>query len=283
VALLLYLAAGVVVFGGGWLWAAFAMFDRQVLLPVAYPLAVMSIALGTGLAGQWIVLTVETRRLSERARQIEAILGQSVSHAVLQAVKADPEVLRQTRVLQGTVLFCDLREFTRMARELAPEAIAALLNEYFTRTTKAIFDYDGFIDKFIGDEVMAVFSVPVVQADHARRAVLAAVAIKRELAALNRERVGRGEQALVCGIGIHTGPLAAGHVGTAARANYTVVGHTVNVAARIEGFTQRGEILISSNVCQELPPSIPVRFWRRTPIRGCVEPFDLYEVPDESM
>jgi adenylate cyclase len=115
---------------------------------------------------------------------------------------------------------------------------------------------------------MAVFSVPLPQEDHADRAVRTAVAIKRQLANLNRKRAERGQESLRCGIGIHTGPAAAGHIGSSRRSNYTVVGDTVNVGARIQGFTTGGEILISQATRDRLSDAGHVTFWRTVEIRG---------------
>ena len=281
--LTLYLGCGIVVFVGGWVGASLVLFQHHTLVPVAAPLTAMSLSLGSGLAAQWILLSADARRLAERARRIEAMLGQSVSHAVLAAVKADPRAIQQTHVRDVSVLFCDLRGFTATAGDLPPDRVAAMLNEYFGHITSAIFQHDGFIDKFVGDEVMAVFSVPLAQPDHPVLAVRTAVAIKRRLAELNRHRAGRGETPLVCGIGIHAGPAAAGHIGSRERSNYTVVGHTINLAARIEGFTAGGEILISEAVRDRLSPDCPVSFWKQVQIRGCERPHNLYRVEEDHL
>ncbi|MCK4660067.1 MAG: adenylate/guanylate cyclase domain-containing protein [Phycisphaerae bacterium] len=277
--LMVYLGVGIVVFLGGWSYVSAKLFEHHILVPVAGPLAAMSLSLGSGLAAQWVILSAETRRLMERARRIEALLGQSVSHAVLEAVKHDPEQIMQTRVREVSVLFCDLRGFTATAGKLDPREVADLLNEYFNHITSAIFENDGFIDKFVGDEVMAVFSVPLAQPDHPLRAVRTAISIKRHLAELNRRRKQRGQLPLVCGIGIHTGPAAAGHIGSRDRSNYTVVGHTINLAARIEGFTTGGEILISEALYDCLADQdLRMSFWKQVEIRGDQGRHNLYQV-----
>jgi adenylate cyclase len=276
--LALYVGTGVVIFLGGWVCAAFAMFNRGVLLPLAAPFAAMGLSLATGLAVQWILLSADARRLEERARRIESLFGQCVSPEVLAALKANPRDIAETRVRDVSVLFCDLRGFTATTSDLAPEEVARMLNEYFNHITTAVFENNGFIDKFVGDEVMAVFSVPLAQPDHADRAVRTAIAIKQQLADLNRRRADRGQAPLECGIGIHCGPAAAGHVGSSRRSNYTVVGATVNLAARIEQLTRGGEILISQAVRSQLPEDIRAKHWKRTPIRGASRDYDLYEV-----
>ncbi len=276
--LLAYVWVGVVLFLGGWMWLACMLFERNILLPVVAPLVGMGLALGSGLAAQWTLMNENVRRLALRARQIEALFGQSVSHNVLEALKRHPEQIGRTETREVAVLFCDLRGFTARSAEMSPADVAAMLNEYFNYITAAVFEHDGFVDKFVGDEIMAVFSVPFEQADHPVRAVRTAIAIKQRLAELNRIRQDRGQTPLDCGLGIHCGPAAAGHIGSRQRSNYTVVGTTVNLAARIEQQTAGGEILISEAVRQKLPPNIPVKPWKQVELRGAGGMYELYEV-----
>jgi len=128
-----------------------------------------------------------------------------------------------------------------------------------------------------------VYSVPLSQADHAARAVRTAIDIKRRLATLNLARAARGEAPLQCGVGIHCGPAAAGHIGTRRRSNYSVIGHTVNLAARIEKLTSHGEILISQEVRDRIGDAFALQPWRTVEIRGVQEAQDLFVVvPDLS-
>ena len=277
----LYLLAGVVVFLGGWTLAAFDLFERGVLAPLVGPVAGMTLGLGTGLAAQWVIVSANSRRLMERARRIEALFGQSVSQHVLEALRSAPERVMETQVRDVTVLFCDLRGFTAASSKLPPERVAAMLNEYFNHITSAVFEWDGFIDKFVGDEIMVVFSAPLPQEDHVERAVRAAIDLKRRLAELNVRRAERGEPGLACGVGIHTGPAAAGHIGSAQRSNYTVVGTTVNLASRIQSFAKGGEILVSAAVREQLPDDISVTHFKKVEIRGAEGQHDLFEVPQD--
>jgi adenylate cyclase len=143
-----------------------------------------------------------------------------------------------------------------------------------------VFEQQGFLDKFVGDAVMAVFGVPFEQKDHVHRAVRSAMAIKIRLAGLNRLRAERGERPLECGIGIHCGPAAAGYIGAAQRANYTVVGHTVNLASRIQNLAQDGEILLTDEVRQETGKAFGFAEWRTADIRGVDRPVRLFQVLD---
>lgn len=273
-----YLAVGVAVFPVGWGWLAAALFGQGLVIPLAGPLAAMGISMGTGLTAQWILLNANARRLMERTRRIESLFGQSVSRRVLDALKADPKSIVETQVREVTILFCDLRGFTAASFSLAPDQVARMLNEYFNDIAGAVFEHDGFIDKFVGDEVMVVFSVPLVQPDHAERAVRTAISLKRRLADLNRRRRERGQHPLECGIGIHCGPAAAGHIGSSQRSNYTVVGNTVNLAARIERLTRGGEILVSRRVRERLPDDIEVATWRTVELPGAPGNHELFVV-----
>jgi adenylate cyclase len=153
-----------------------------------------------------------------------------------------------------------------------------MLNEYFGAITSAVFEQDGFVDKFVGDELMAVFGAPLEQPDHAARAAAAAIGIKRRLHTLNNVRERRSQAPLNCGIGLHSGPAAAGHIGSALRANYTVVGHTVNVAARIEELTANGEILMSKTVLDRLGGAFGAKPFCEVELRGSGLTHQLYEL-----
>jgi adenylate cyclase len=273
-----YVVAGVMIFLGGWSLAAVVLFHRGVLAPFVAPLIVMGMALGAGWVAQWIIVSANTRRLMERNQRIEALFGRNVSQSVLNALKADPAGIMETRVREVSVLFCDLRGFTAAAANLPPERVAEMLNEYFNHITAAVIAHDGFVDKFVGDEIMAVFAVPLPQDDHADRAVRAAVQIKRELLELNEKRALRGQESLNCGVGIHTGPAAAGHIGSADRSNYTVVGATVNLAARIQGLSKGGEILISQTTRERLVDATHVALWNKVDIRGLQGAHEIHEV-----
>ncbi len=273
-----YFALGAAVFVGGWWYACERAFQSGIVLPMAAPMLGIAAAMLSGLAVQALITIISARRIAQRSRQIESLFGRSVSHQVLEAIKQDPQHIARTELHEVTVLFCDIRGFTSVSTKLSPDQVAQMLNEYFDAITQAVFANDGFIDKFVGDELMAVFGVPLPQPDHVLRATRSALAIKQELADLNKRRIGRGETPLDCGVGVHCGEVAAGHIGTAERANYTVVGDTVNMAARIEGLTKDGEILISQEVYEKLEGAIPARSWQTVTLRGSDREHRLYEV-----
>jgi adenylate cyclase len=273
-----YFAVGGAAFLGGWWQLCLAAFRSDIVLPAAAPLAAVGAVMVSALVWQLAVSIISARRLTERSRQIESLFGRAVSPQVLQVIQAAPASIARTEVREVTVLFCDIRGFTTASAELGPEEVAAMLNEYFESITSAIFEQDGFVDKFVGDELMAVFNVPLEQEDHAMRAARAARSIKRRLAELNVKRTARGQEPLDCGVGLHCGPAAVGHIGTAQRANYTVVGDTVNLAARIEEQTTGGEILISEALRERLDHSVDVREWGAIRLRGGTHTLRLFQL-----
>lgn len=265
---------------GGWIAMAHWAFGQSIVVPMVGPLLGMVVALSVGYGARWILVSMEAGRLAERARQIERLFSRNVSSRMLEAIKANPERIAATEVRDVTVLFCDLREYTKQTRDMPPMEVAAMLNEYYEYIASAVFNEDGFLDKFVGDAMMAVFSAPMEQPDHAARAVRAAVGLKARLAELNTRRASRGEAALSCGIGLHTGPAALGHVGSAKRSNYTVVGATVNLASRIEGHTRGGEILASQALIDRLDPAFRERArpFGVVELRGADGCHALYEI-----
>ena len=142
------------------------------------------------------------------------------------------EVVAENRVL--TILFSDIAGFTGVAATMRPDDLARTLNEYFTVLAGPVLKSDGTLDKFIGDALMAFWGAPVAQDDHTDRALVAALAMRREIGAFNAAREARGLGPLPTRIGIHTGEVLVGNIGAEERLNYTIVGDTVNAAARLE-------------------------------------------------
>jgi class 3 adenylate cyclase len=183
-----------------------------------------------------------TRGLLQRER-IRSVLNKVVSQDVMtELLEGDLELGGENRMV--TVLFADIRGFTPMTEGMEPQEVIGLLNECMEALAGAIDAEGGVVDKFIGDEVMAVFGAPVAWDDHARRGVAAALRMRAAMADLNRVRADRGERALGIGVGINSGVAVAGNMGSPNRLNYTVVGDTVNLASRLAGQARAGEILI---------------------------------------
>ena len=184
-----------------------------------------------------------TRGLLMRERY-RSVLSKVVSPDIAaELMKGDVELGGENRDM--TVLFADIRGFTPLTEGMEPQDVIGLINDCMEHLASAVDAEGGVVDKFMGDEIMAVFGAPVTQPDHALRAVFAAVRMRDGIADMNRRRAERGEDPLAIGIGIATGVAVAGNMGSSDRMNYTVLGATVNLASRLTGVAQPGEILVN--------------------------------------
>jgi class 3 adenylate cyclase len=162
----------------------------------------------------------------------------------------------------GTILFCDIRNFTTFTESMPPEEVIDFINSYLNEMVKPVINREGIIDKFIGDAIMAVFGPPSGYDDHAERAVTAAIEMLHKLAAFNDLRALKSHSPVHIGIGIHTGSFIAGNIGTTDRIEYTVLGDTVNTASRLEGLTKQfnTSLVISDATACRLSPEVASNF-----------------------
>src|SRR6185369_15972615 len=144
-----------------------------------------------------------------------------------------------------TIMMSDLRAFTAVSERLGPEQVVHMLNRYLGAMAEIILRYQGTIDEFIGDAILAIFGAPVTRGDDARRALSCALAMQLALEVVNQENAKEGLPALEMGIAIHTGEVVVGNIGSDRRAKYGVVGPPVNIAGRIESYSVGGQVLIS--------------------------------------
>ena len=184
-------------------------------------------------------------------------------------------------LVECSVLFSDLRDFTGLSERLPPSELIALLNRYLSAMIAIIIEHGGFVNKFGGDSLLAVFGTPLnPAADHAARAVLAAQAMRRTLQTFNAGQVEKDSPALRIGIGIASGPVVAGNVGGEGRIEYTVIGDTVNVAARLQGMTRQLEcdVLLDEDAYRSARSSLEfeARRFPQVEVRGKKQLMDVY-------
>ena len=176
-----------------------------------------------------------------------------------------------------SVMFCDIVGFTTMSEHAEPQAIAAMLNDFFGRMGEVIFEHDGTVDKFIGDCILAVFGAPFAQEDHATKAVSAALSMQRELARANAEHPERAP--LRMRIAINSGRALAGDIGSPKRREFTVLGDVVNTASRIEStVTKPDQIVISKNTYDKIGNAFEVRSLGGVTLRGRNTELEVFEV-----
>jgi adenylate cyclase len=202
-----------------------------------------------------------------------------VARQVVDEILKDPEKLALKEERRDvTVLFCDMRGFTPLAERLTPEEVVGVLNDFYTLMVDTTAKNDGIVDKFLGDGVMAIFGAPIVHDDHALRAVKTALAMQAGVAELSRRRAREGKEPIAVGIGVSAGEAVAGTVGTEDRMEYTVIGDSVNLAARLESNAKPGQILISQRTYQKVEGLVNVRPLGAIRVKGKEEQVEVYEV-----
>jgi adenylate cyclase len=174
------------------------------------------------------------------------------------------------------MLISDLRGFTSLSGRLAPEQVMAMLNRYLGTMVEVIQQYQGTIDEFIGDAIFILFGAPVQRDDDAERAVACAMAMQLAMAGVNAQNRAEGLPEVEMGIGIHTGEVVVGNIGSDKRTKYGVVGSHVNLTARIESYTVGGQVLVSENTRQEIGSSLQVAKKLEVAAKGVTKPVTIY-------
>ncbi|HEY0078408.1 MAG TPA: adenylate/guanylate cyclase domain-containing protein [Pyrinomonadaceae bacterium] len=228
-------------------------------------------------------VAVENAHAHERLAREEvarANYGRFLPEYVVKQLLENPESFKLGGANQTiTVLFADIRGFTRLSEHAPPEKVVQLLNKYFSAMTEIIFEHGGTLDKYIGDELMALFGAPTATPEDACNAVNAATAMQRKMPYINAELQAAGLPEISIGIGLHTGEATVGYIGSERRSEYTAIGDTVNLAARLQSNSLPGQILLSEATASAaaaigctLHPRPPITVKNRT------QPVEIFEV-----
>jgi len=257
---------------GVWLlsYALFAV--HKLWLEPLFPVASVAAVYGSAM----LLNYVASRR---RALQMRAMFSQYVPEEVVARLVERPDLLKlggEAREL--TLMFTDLANFTSMSERLTAEATVEVLTEYFNVMTPIIHRYSGTVDKFIGDAVMAFWGAPLADSQHAEHAVRAAIDMQTAMRALAERLTNRGLPSISMRIGVHTGRVVVGNIGSLSRFSYTVIGDAVNLAARLEGANKAfgTGILVSDATAALLPADIGLRLLDRVIVKGKSESIAVY-------
>jgi adenylate cyclase len=227
---------------------------------------------------------IPTRRFfgEEREKQrVRRAMGAYLSEKVMNKVLAHPDNVKLGGVKQViTIMFCDIRGFTAYCDNRDSQEVLTVLNEYMEEMTQVVFKYDGTVDKYIGDCIMAFWNAPDAQPDHAQRAVCCAMEMRYALANFKTKRAGKDVELFECGIGIHTGEALVGNMGSTLKLNYTAMGSTVNLGARLESLTKKlnERILISEDTRNLLEGEFPLTDRGEAMVPGFANPIRVFAV-----
>jgi len=230
------------------------------------------IAAQAGLVIDRVLAKSEVKRQGVQLSALERFLSPAISKKIT-AEAADIRLGGESQRI--TLLFADVRGFTTMAEQMRPREAVEVLNEFFDRMTKVIFEHDGTLDKYLGDGLMALFGAPFALQNDAEAAVRAAVNMQKSLAELNKTS---GRAPISIGIGIHTGEAVVGFLGTERRMDYTAIGDTVNVASRLTSQAGPDQIVISAATYTQLCREIPCSQLAAMKLKGRAAPIDVHEV-----
>jgi len=225
-------------------------------------------------------LEEKMERVVEERRVIKDMFSRYLSQEIVQTLMDQPHLVKPGGdKKEATILFADIRGYTTFSETKPPEYIIEMLNDYFSEAVEIVVKHRGYIDKFIGDAIMAAWGVPLqTEQQDAISAVSAALEIQQLIASTKRTFFKGDASVLKVGIGLHTGPIVAGNLGSARRMNYTVIGDTVNVAARLEGVAKGGEVIITQKTLDYLGNLFSVKSLEPVKVKGKADPIPIYSV-----
>ncbi|MBT5239056.1 MAG: GAF domain-containing protein [Rhodospirillaceae bacterium] len=218
-------------------------------------------------------------KLNSRTEFIKTMFGRYVTEEVADIVyNSNTTTTMAGQRKKVTILFADLRDFTSMSETFPPEVVVDTLNTYLVAMTECVAHYEGHVDNFIGDAILAVFGAPVSKFDDSGRAIACAIAMENKMLSVNAELKSRGLPELGMGIGLNTGEVVAGNIGSDLRMTYSVIGSPVNIASRVSAFATKGQILATEDTFSEHPKIIEVEGNLKIKVKGIADPIQVYDL-----
>ncbi|WP_434687484.1 CHASE2 domain-containing protein [Pseudanabaena minima] len=280
-----------------WQWRNINIQNRKIQLLIWRSLSILVLAAGLFASclialtyGWWLPFVpaaiaffgggvIVTSYLAITAAQIRTYFSRYLTDAVVKSLLETPEGLK----LGGdrrkvTILMCDLRGFSTISEKMPPEKVVEILNVFLGTMTEAIATYQGTIDEFIGDAILVLFGAPIYREDDAARAVASAIAMQLAMRSVNEKLAQMQLPEIAMGIGINTGEVVAGNIGSQSRAKYAVVGNHVNLTARIESYTVGGQILISETTYAEIQEIVKTNGSMEVEPKGVSHPISIYDI-----
>ncbi len=234
--------------------------------------------------GSQMAMVIEQASLNEQIREeemmrsrLERFHSPQVIEMILRGSQEAKDNVMEANEVTATMLFTDIVGFTRLAEQISPRETNIILNRYFSAMTDVVFSYDGTLDKYIGDGLMAVFGAPMERDDDAERAILAAKEMREKRAAMMTEKESPSSKFDIR-IGINTGRVVAGNIGSPRRMDYTVIGDPVNIAARLESIAKPNQILIGEETYKAVKGKFEIEEIGRKKVKGKSEEIMVYEV-----
>ena len=255
---------------------AHVSFREGLWVPLVYPL--------TSLVATFVLITIYRFLTEERQRQFtKRAFQQYVSPEVVERIVKDPQALQfGGEMRELTVLFSDIRDFTTYTERHDPHLVVAMLREYLTHMTTTVLEEGGTLDKYIGDAVMAEFGAPIAYPDHALRACRAALRMHAEVTRLQAKWESEGKEPFRIGLGVNTGHMVVGNLGSEQLFDYTVIGDEVNLGARLESLNKEyqtsTQIIISEATYEAVKGSVEVRQLGEVKVKGKTRPVVIYEL-----
>ena len=252
--------------------------DEQISVPIGITSSLLKDEQGQ----EYGVVSVFSDLSEVKKRQfLQDTLNRYVTKEVVDLILEHPEsIILDGEERTATVLFSDIRGFTSISEKMQPKELVQMLRDYFSLMVGAIFKFQGTVDKFIGDCIMAIFGAPTPQPNHAELAVQSALEMKALLQEFNTRRIQSKKEPIRIGVGINTGEVVVGNVGSEKRLEYTAIGDAVNLASRLEGINKQygTDIIVSESTCLQLNENVMKRELDRVRVKGKCTPVKIYEV-----